>query len=477
MSKGVKSKLFFNSLIVNAASFVEKVGFFTANLLIARYLSLEHFGEYSTALAYATFFSLLTDIGINVTLIRALNLEDKYSCEHFTNAFIIKMSLAVIMYAIMAVTLNFTGYNSDVTCLTLILGAVRIGNEFMRTYYSVDEARQNFLFPSIANSGYVVIFLTGIIAVIIYGGNYYHLAYVRLAIVIFFIILLSYRIFSTFRFLFNWELCRRFIASAIPFSVVAVLWNLILRTNAIIISMMVGTTKVGIFTNSMLFLDTLSIIPANLRRITLPVLYRALEENDREKFQFSFDIMSKYFGIVSFYLVVMFVVFAKDIIMLIFGKRYLDSALVLQLLSFSIPFIFNSATIIIVGLDKQSVLSHILILTTVVSIGTNIILIHFFDLAGAAISILITYAVIFILSHTYIMVRENLKMMKVLKWYFWIIIISLTDIIIYYYTPLKNYHILITMPVLSLIYVLKIIVFIVRKDDIRIIREMIKLKG
>lgn len=473
--ENIKSKLFIDSLIVNAASFVEKAGFFIANIIIARYLSLEHFGEYSTALAYATFFSLMTDIGINVTLIRALNLEYTFANEHFTNAFIIKISLAVVMYALMAGSLFFTDYNRDVIYLTLIFGAVRIGNEFMRTFYSVDEARQNFLFPSLMNSGYVAVFLAAIIAVVVWKGNYYHLAYVRLGIVCLFIVLLSYRIFNTFSFVFSRKLCRKFISSAIPFSVSAVLWNLILRTNAIIISMMIGTTKVGIFTSSMLFLDTLSIIPTNLRKITLPVLYKALEENKREKFQFSFDIMTKYFGIVSFYLMVILILFAKDIIVLIFGTKYLDSVPVLQLLSFSIPFIFNIAGIIIVGLDKQSVLSHMLIVTTVVNIVANIILIHFFDLSGAAIAIVITYGLIFILGHLYLMVWEKLKMMSAVIWYVWCMIISAASIGVMFYTPIKNCHVLIAFPIVSLTYVLLVIAFVLKKDDIRIIREMIQL--
>ena len=61
-----KSTIFRYSIIVNAASFVEKLLFFILNIIIARYLSVEHFGQYSTALSYATFFSLMTDIGIKI---------------------------------------------------------------------------------------------------------------------------------------------------------------------------------------------------------------------------------------------------------------------------------------------------------------------------------------------------------------------------------------------------------------------------
>lgn len=86
-------------------------------------------------------------------------------------------------------------------------------SKILTRYYSVYEAYQNFAFPSLVNIGYVAVFLAGTIAVIIYKGNYFHLAYVRLGIVILSIIVLSYHIFNVFTFVFNITLCKRFIDS------------------------------------------------------------------------------------------------------------------------------------------------------------------------------------------------------------------------------------------------------------------------
>jgi hypothetical protein len=113
----------------------------------------------------------MSDIGINVTLVRALNLEYQYFNYHFTNAFLLKAVLSIVMYVTMVISVYFTGYSQDVIYLTLILGVVRIGNEFMKTYYAVDEARQKFVFPSVANSVYVIFFLGGIISVVLYKGS------------------------------------------------------------------------------------------------------------------------------------------------------------------------------------------------------------------------------------------------------------------------------------------------------------------
>jgi len=300
---------------------------------------------------------------------------------------------------------------------------------------------------------------------------------VRLIIVILFIVFLSFHTFKKFSFKFNKKLCLQFIKNAVPFSIFAVLWNFILRINAIVISIVLGTTPVGIFNNAILFIDTLSIIPANLRRIMMPVLYKALEQKDKNKFQFTFEIMSKYFGIISFYIMLVLFLFANDLIMIIFGKRYFDSIQVLRVLSLSVPFVFNIATIIIVGLDKQSVLTKILVIATVVNIFANIILIHFFNLLGASLAVIVTYGVIFVLGHVYLNTREHLRLKKIVVYYIKFVIISLLCVFVYDKFFNNNYmKFYFSSLLITIIYAICILLFIIERDDIRIIKEMLAIK-
>ncbi|MBP6291248.1 MAG: flippase [Spirochaetes bacterium] len=471
-----KSKIFINTIIVNGASFIEKLLFFISNIIIARYLSVEHFGQYSTALSYATFFSLMTDIGINVTLIRALNLEKEYENDHFTNAFYLKSILSIAMYILMALSLLGTGYNSDVINLTLILGLVRIGNEFMKTYYAVDEAKQQFIFPSVINSLYVLLFFLGVVAVIVLQGNYYHICLVRLIVVYVFIAFLTVHIFKKMQFKFNKALFITFMKDAIPFATIAVLTNLTFRINAIIISLMLGTTQVGFFTNSILFIDTLAIIPGNLRRILMPALYSALENKDASKFQFSFDVLSKYFGIISFYIMLIFFLYAENIISTIFGHKYYDSAILLKIIAFSIPCIFNVASIILVGKDRQHILSGIMLVSTIVNILANIVLIHIFDIKGAAAAVSITYTLIFLMSHYYLRKIEAIKMVPAFKKYVIIGAIVTVTGLFFEFLTFKHVPYCASFLMITILYGMLTMAFVIDRNDFRIIQEMLGVK-
>ena len=70
-----KTKIFLNTAIITTSTVLENIVFFAINIIVARYLNVNDYGEYTTALAFASFFSMFTDLGINQTMIRELNYE------------------------------------------------------------------------------------------------------------------------------------------------------------------------------------------------------------------------------------------------------------------------------------------------------------------------------------------------------------------------------------------------------------------
>ena len=87
MNSTDKSKVFLNMIVMTVSTIMEKVLFFSVNIIIARYLDLIQYGEYTTALAFASFFSLFTDMGISETLIREINYEKEKEQTLFNNKY------------------------------------------------------------------------------------------------------------------------------------------------------------------------------------------------------------------------------------------------------------------------------------------------------------------------------------------------------------------------------------------------------
>jgi O-antigen/teichoic acid export membrane protein len=268
--KSDKSRILINSVFISGSTVFNNLIFLIINIIIARYLSVEHFGEYTTALAFATFFSTLVNIGINQTLIRAINLESTLEREHFGNALIIKTSLAIIVYSAMALSLYFTNYNRNTIYLAFIFGLVRIGNEYLSVFYAVYEAKEKFILRSIFLVFFSLSFLLGTVIVVLHKGNYFHFAYIRLFIVILFIVILILVTMRHFSIRFDITTIRKFTRSAIPFSLATIYTNIRQRISLIILSLMEGTRETGIFNNGAIFFSTLEIIRNN---VVLPISF------------------------------------------------------------------------------------------------------------------------------------------------------------------------------------------------------------
>ena len=470
-----KTRLFLNSLIIFTATIVENIIFFVINIIIARYLSIEHFGEYTTALGYATFFSTLSDIGINLTLVRVINLYPDKINENFSAAFMLRCVVSVLVYTIMAVSLFFTNYSYELVILTLIMGIFRIGNEFLLSFYYSFDAEEKFTASSIFKIVFSISFLILTICVVLFHGSLFHFAYVRLWLVIAFLIIL---ILTSGRFIslrVPWRSVYSFFVESIPFGISTILLNVYQRINIIILSIIHGSIYSGIFSNGFIFFTTLSFVPWNIARVLTPFLYKVSHKDSQSKFQFAFDFYNKYLTIIAFYFMTGAILYGNEVIYLFFSSKYHDSIIILQIVAIGIPFIFTIAPAIITSLDKQPVLSKIYIVGFFISIISNVSLIYFYKSEGAAAAAVITYGYVFIATNYYLAVNKFVNAYSIIKIYIWQVIIFLSCYWIKAFILPEMFWIA-SLSIISIIFVVLNLIFVINKNDARILREILNIK-
>ncbi|MGL4370393.1 MAG: oligosaccharide flippase family protein, partial [Spirochaetota bacterium] len=354
-----KRRIFFSSTTVLAATIIDNLVFFAVSIIIARYLSIEDYGDYTASLGFATFFSTFTDVGINSTLQRMILKDPGRGREHFGNAIIVKSFLALVIYAAMAAALFFTDYPHSLIMLTLVMGLFRIGNEFHMTFYALFDVQQKFLLSAAVKSSFGMLFLLGTIGVVLLKGNCFDFAWIRLLLVIAYIAILIHLAVKALSPSYNRSALRDFVRHAIPFGASVIFSNVFQRIGIVLLPVLHGSVHAGIFTNGYIFFTTLFFIPGNVVRVLLPYLYRIDFKKEKDKFQYAFDIYSKYLLIAGFYASASAVVFAEEIIAIIFGAKYSQSASVLVISSLGIPFVFTVCPAIITALDKQKVYTEI----------------------------------------------------------------------------------------------------------------------
>jgi O-antigen/teichoic acid export membrane protein len=318
-------------------------------------------------------------------------------------------------------------------------------------------------------------FLTGTILVILLKGNYFHLVNVRLFLVLVFVAAIVTLTLRNFRVKFDISTVKNFVINSIPFGLSIIYYNFIQRSNIIILSIMHGTLFSGIFYNGFIFFISLVFIPANLQRVIVPFLYKISFEENRKKYQFAYDIFSKAFCFISFGIMLILFLYSDNFILTIYGEKYRESIDVLRIISFGVPFMFSVAPMVIISLDRQKKNTQILGIATIISTISNLILIYLFKSNGAAISAVITFFSIFIISNYYLSRNHFISVKNLVIYYLAFIFISGVCIFLHY-TFLNGIFWIYSIVLILIIYILLVLVVILKKDDIRIIKETLGIK-
>ena len=467
-----KKRLFLNSAAVFFATVLDNAVFFIVNIIIARYLSLEHFGEYTTALGYATFFTTFTDIGINGTLQRMISKDPSRERQHFGNTIALKTVFSVGAFALMALSLPFTNYSHSTVCLTLIMGMFRIGNEYHQTFTALFDVKERFFLSSALRSTFCVSFLCATVCVVLLRGDYFDLAWARFAVVAAFIVILFFASFRIVMPSIKKETMRDFFLHSIPFGASSIMLIFYQRFNIILLSLMHGSIQSGIFSNGYMFFSTLFFIPANAVRVLLPYLYRADPKRDREKFQFAFNFYSKVLLIGGFWITLVIVICAQPIIRIIFGSKYDASIPVLQISALGIPFVFSVGSTIITSVDRQRVLTRIQLAGLAVNIAASFLMIRFWVSEGAAAASVLTYGFVNIAGIVYLSAAGVVS-----SRFYWLCFAELTAVSAGVWMLmtrlLPDLPLVPSALITSVLFLVPVAALMLRRNDLRIVREML----
>lgn len=470
-----KARIFAHSMAANAATVFDKLVFFTLSVITARYLGPDLFGEYASALAFATFFSIFADLGAGSALVRAISREPHNERSHFAAAIETKLLLSVAAYGLLALALCFTGYNRNTAYLALVLGIARVGNVFLAGFYALFDAKERFFLSSFFNSSFSFSVLAGTICVVILEYDYFALAWVRAGTVAAFIVAVGALTIRYFRPLWKSAGIASFMKTALPFTFGTLSNNIAQNAPVPILSLLRGTTPAGIFTGGYLFLSSLFFIPSNLNRVLLPYLYHCPYPEHKEKFQFAHDIYAKFYAILSFYIFITLFFYASEFVVLVFGERFAASIGVLRISAFGVPFIFTVAGALIQALDLQRALARFQAAAAVFSVAACLALIPPFGAEGAAAAIAASCALLFFSMYFFLYKRHYVRLYRTFLVYVRLITITLF-LYALHVTILSSIHYIVSFMAVSGLYAAAALLMLVTKDDIRVLRETVGVK-
>ncbi|MDA3839494.1 MAG: flippase [Patescibacteria group bacterium] len=471
----LSTKIAHNTIIQIASKIIATIlGLFTIAIM-TRYLGKSGFGDYTTILVYLTFFATVADLGLTLVTVQLISkpgadqerIIGSLFGFRFVTAFLflggaILLSLFLPYSNIIKAGIALTAFSFLFVNFNQILVGIFQKNLKMGKVAIAETVSRLFLFLAVLFVYFLDLGLTGILVATVLSN---------------FISFLFHYIFSR-KFVkakinFDIRLWKKIIVQSWPIAV-TIFFNLIyLRTDTIILSLVKSSEEVGIYGAAYRVVDVLVTVPFMFAGIILPVLTRSWAEKNNKFFknvlQKSFDIMI----IMAIPILAGTYFTADEIINIIAGSEFHESAFVLKILMLASTFIFMGTMFshAIIAIEKQKEIIKAYIFVAVTSLVAYIIIIPKFSYTGAAW--ITVYSELAIGFATFFLVYKYTKFIPSLKVFFKVIMATTLMSLALHYFNAYNLNLYLSITFSVFIYFVSLYVFggITKKEILNILNK------
>ncbi len=383
--------------IISTALALVAIGFVT------RYLGKDGFGDYATMLAFFSFFNAIGDLGLQSVTAREISREGAKESHIMSNVLTLRLLISLVILLLTPILVYFLPYSFDlkfaiiIAAVAFIFSSVSMTlNGIFQKHLAMDKVATIELLGKLVQLGIILLavqqhlgFIT--IALALLGYMMFN------AIVVFWI---SRRYF-TFSFQYDRVYWKSFLVQALPLGIASVVTFAYFKADTILLSFLKTSADVGIYNVAYKVIENLIFFPAMVAGLVLPLLSRYVF-TDRNMFDLIANKTFKVFLVLVVPLVIGVFFLAPQIVSIIGGAGFPESATVLRILVFALAFIFFGQffnTILVVS-NLQGKLMKALIVVATINILINLILIPRYSYTGAAFTSVLTEMFVVLLSFT-----------------------------------------------------------------------------
>ncbi|WP_282016604.1 lipopolysaccharide biosynthesis protein [Marinifilum flexuosum] len=371
--------------------------------ILARILTPEDFGTIAIATVLIAFINLFCDMGFGPAIIQNKDLTDEDVNNIFTYSMILACVLALALYFSSQYISRF--YDQDSLMNVCKLLSINI---FFTALNIVPKSLilKNKEFKFIAKRNVIVNILLGFISVIAayLGMGIYSLLVnpIGSSIIMFFIN------FKRVKIKISISLSITSIKKIISFSTYQFLFNFInyfsRNLDQLLIGKFIGLTSLGLYEKSYRLMQQPI---GNIANVLTPVMHPILSEfqSQREKLLDYTKKITSLLALVGFCITPFLFFMADELIMIVFGKDWVDSIPVFRILSLSVCFqMINSATGSILQSGNGSKLLFLsgLINSLLNVVGILIGVLYYGEIENVAVFIVVTFGLNLLVSYYFI---------------------------------------------------------------------------
>ncbi|HBW73895.1 MAG: Membrane protein involved in the export of O-antigen and teichoic acid [Candidatus Magasanikbacteria bacterium GW2011_GWA2_45_39] len=370
--------------------------------ILARQLTIEEMGLYSTAVSLSLIFSIFVDVGLTSVLIRDLAAllsrtgdHSKEEQELIGNTFALKFFLSLIAFAILYFGVRVAGYPEAVVRLSWIAGIIMILDSTQLTLYGILRALGNLRYEAYGMIlGQLCAFGIGATLLMRHAPLPWFLAALVVASafnVVWSLSVLRTRFHVPFVLHLSVLRTRALLFCAAPFALAGIFVKLYSFVDSLLLARIAGVHAVGLYSIPYKLAFAFQFIPLAVVAALYPAMSSAHAES-RVKLKNLFEHSTIYVGMIAFLIVSILVVIAEPLIRTLYGTQYLPGVGVLRILAVTLFFTFLGYPVgsLLNASHRQNAQTMFIGLTAALNISLNFLLIPFMGIMGAALAALVS---------------------------------------------------------------------------------------
>ncbi|AMK15569.1 flippase [Methanobrevibacter olleyae] len=468
--------LFKNISWVASSQLIVNICAFLWTIAIARYLGVNDYGILSFAISFTVLLGMGTDIGMSTYTTRKLS-QDKSKTQKFINNLIpFKIILSLVIFILTALILFLWGYNKLTIEVALIISIETIFICMIKFIGGVFQAYENQKINSIGEiiTSVLLLLFTLLIVVLDLGlvavALSYALAYLAFLI---YMVLNMNRSFGIPKFEFDLSFWKDIAIKSIPFGLSIFFYTVYFSIDVVMIKFLSGNYATGIYNAAYKIVSVFVAFYVIYQYVIFPLMSKLYAENTN-LLKVSFEQSFKYSLLILLPINIGVYLYSPYIINLIYSSKYALASPAMQILIWTVVFLFINgvATSLLNSIGKELSVTKIYLVTAIFNIILNYLTIPIWSYIGASITTVLSEILILVLMLCSISKTEYRPDFLLLKTIIKLIICGFILFIVLY---LINVSLWLAIPIGLIVYILALIITKTIDDtDKYIINELLK---
>ena len=452
-----------NSLAPMSLSLLNK-GIDTAfAMLMLRVLGPEGAGKYAFAIVVIGYFEILTNFGLNTLLTREVAKDRSQANRYLSNTALLRLILcgaaAFLLAGFILVWWQAFGLPGDTILALLLLGVALIPSNLSTALSSLFNAFERMEYPALITTVTTVLKVSLGALVLLAGWSFVGLAGVSVVVNLITLAILLWLVRAHLlspRVEFDPSLNREILGESYPLMINHLLATLFFRMDVTLLQPTQGDLVVGWYTTAYKFIDGLIIVPSTFTIALFPLMSR-FAASARESLIRAYFLSIKYLAALSLPVALLTTFYAREVILLFGGSRYLPhAATALRLLIWFFPFsCVNQVTqYVLIAIQQQRFLTRAFLIGVAFNLTANLIFIPLYGYrASAVITVLSELA---LLIPFYWCVRRNLTPVPWAR-FFWRPILATAAMALLVGRLWQRLSLVVVIPLAGLVYLLLLV--------------------